>query len=131
MILNRLKDIIRSSINDQFDRLKDGDFNFDFDEWKKYDDEYEETQKQQQQYEQQYKSTHQQNTQNNKELKYYQILEVAPGSSFEVIKKSYRRLMKMYHPDLFRNDEEKHKTALEISRQLNEAYNHFEEKFGK
>jgi len=39
--------------------------------------------------------------------------------------------MKMYHPDLFRNDEEKHQTALEISRQLNEAYVHFEKKFGK
>ena len=65
MILNRLKDIIRSSINDQFDRLKDGDFNFDFDEWKKYDEEYEETRKQQETYERQYQSTNQNNSQSS------------------------------------------------------------------
>ncbi len=129
MILNRLKDIIRSSINDQFERLRDSDTRFDFEEWRKYDKEYEDTRQRQQQYEKQYQAK--QHAQNNNELKYYQILEVAPGSSFEVIKKSYRRLMKMYHPDLFRNDEEKHQTALEISRQLNEAYVHFEKKFGK
>ncbi len=129
MILNRLKDIIRASVNEQIDRLRDTDF--DFEEWKRYNDEYEKARKEQQQYEQQYRSTHQNTSQNTQELKYYQILEVPPGASFEQIKKSYRKLMKMYHPDLFRNDADKHETALEISRQLNEAYVYFEKKFGK
>jgi len=68
MILNRLKDIIRSSINDQFERLRDSDTRFDFEEWRKYDKEYEDTRQRQQQYEKQYQAK--QHAQNNNELKY-------------------------------------------------------------
>jgi len=47
---------------------------------------------------------------------YYSILEVAPGATLEQIKQSYRRLARLYHPDMNqgRND-------IRI-KQLNEAY---------
>lgn len=33
-------------------------------------------------------------------LQIYKILEVSPGVGFETVKKSYRKLVKQYHPDL-------------------------------
>ncbi len=128
MILNRLKDIIRASINEQIDRIRERDTDFDYEAWQQYDKEYERIRKEQASYQPPHGNG---SAKSNQEMKYYQILEVSPTASFEEIKKSYRRLMKMYHPDMFRNDEEKHQTALEISRQLNEAYVYFERKFGK
>jgi DnaJ like chaperone protein len=67
----------------------------------------------------------------SKEQEYYEILEVKPGASFEEIKKAYRKMMKIYHPDLFHNDPEKFKMAQEVSSTLNEAYSYFESKNGK
>ena len=48
---------------------------------------------------------------------YYKILELSPGCSIDDIKKSYRRLAKMYHPDL-----NKSKHAHELFIEINEAY---------
>lgn len=48
---------------------------------------------------------------------YYQILEVSPFASTEEIEKAYRRLVKGYHPDVYRA----FKTAF-LFRQLQEAY---------
>lgn len=131
MIFNRLKDIIRASINDSFEFLKNADLDFDSEAWKKYDSAYEQMREEQQKYEQTYRRHSAEGVKSDKALSYYQVLEVPPDASFEQIKKSYRKLMKMYHPDLFRNQPEKHEVALEISRQLNEAYTYFEQKFGK
>ena len=66
----------------------------------------------------------------SKEQQYYQDLELASGASFVEIKKQYRKLMKIYHPDLYHNDPEKHKIAQEVSRKINEAYVFFEKKAG-
>jgi len=66
-----------------------------------------------------------------KERAYYQNLELPYGAPFADIKKSYRRLMKIYHPDLYHNDSEKFEMAQQVSSQLNEAYVYFEQKFGK
>lgn len=48
---------------------------------------------------------------------YYQILEVERNSSAEVIKKSYRRLALIYHPDKTNND----KQLEEKWKEINEA----------
>ncbi len=48
---------------------------------------------------------------------YYAILEVDRNATEEEIKKSYRRLMKKYHPDLNKSKEDEEK-----SKEINEAY---------
>ncbi len=53
---------------------------------------------------------------------YYANLEIPYGSDLETVKKAYRKLMKQYHPDKFSGDPEKQKTATEITKRLNEAY---------
>ena len=63
------------------------------------------------------------------EKKYYKTLELEYGSDFNSIKKSYKKLLKKYHPDLFQNKPEKLKSAQEVTRQINEAYTYFERKF--
>ena len=60
---------------------------------------------------------------------YYANLELKAGASLEQIKKSYKTLMKKYHPDLFHNDEAQRKAAELITSKLNEAYSYFEKKF--
>lgn len=79
-------------------------------------------------YQNSYKSTSQSNDQ---EAKYYAWLELPYGSSFEDIKKSYKALMKKYHPDNFHNNETKRQTAEKLSQKLNEAYQYFEKKYSK
>lgn len=53
---------------------------------------------------------------------YYANLEIPFGSDLDTVKNAYRRLMKQYHPDKFSGNPEKQKTATEISKRLNEAY---------
>lgn len=50
---------------------------------------------------------------------YYRILEVTPDASEEQIKKSYRKLVKKYHPDQHPDDQE----AARHFRDISEAYN--------
>lgn len=47
---------------------------------------------------------------------YYAILEVPTSASLEQIKQSYRRLVRLYHPDINKGSEDIH------IKQLNEAY---------
>lgn len=51
---------------------------------------------------------------------YYEILEVDPKASKEVIEKAYKVLAKKYHPDL--QEEKNKKRAEEKIKNLNEAY---------
>lgn len=62
------------------------------------------------------------------EAQYYANLELTFGASIEEIRKSYKKLMRKYHPDFYGNDEGKRKVAEEIVQRLNEAKNYFEEK---
>lgn len=55
-------------------------------------------------------------------LKYYSALELAPGAGKEEIKKSWKKLMRKYHPDLFHTDPERRKLAAELSARLTQAY---------
>lgn len=52
-------------------------------------------------------------------MNYYDILEVQPSASEEVIKMAYKALVKKYHPDNYIGDP---KEAEKIMRQINEAY---------
>jgi DnaJ-domain-containing protein 1 len=52
----------------------------------------------------------------------YAALEVPVGSNFETVRKSYRALMRKYHPDHHSGSPEKQKTATELTQKLTEAY---------
>jgi DnaJ-domain-containing protein 1 len=54
--------------------------------------------------------------------KAYAALEVPTGSDFETVKRSYRRLMRKYHPDLHTGAPEKHRAATDLTQRLTEAY---------
>lgn len=47
---------------------------------------------------------------------YYRILEVSPNASLEQVKQAYRRLVRLYHPDINKGSQDIH------IKQLNEAY---------
>jgi DnaJ-domain-containing protein 1 len=52
----------------------------------------------------------------------YATLEVPMGSSFETVRRSYRTLMRKYHPDRHTSSPEKQRAANEIAQGLTEAY---------
>lgn len=52
---------------------------------------------------------------------YYEILEVSPKASQEMISKAYKVLVKRYHPDLQTSQEAKEKCEVKI-KEINEAY---------
>jgi len=54
--------------------------------------------------------------------KAYAALEVPAGSDLETVKRSYRRLMRKYHPDLNAGSSEKQRAATDLSQRLTEAY---------
>ncbi|MCI8471095.1 MAG: J domain-containing protein [Clostridia bacterium] len=58
---------------------------------------------------------------------YYEILEVNPKASKEVIEKAYRVLAKKYHPDLYTG--EKKEYAERKIKELNAAYNILSDEF--
>jgi DnaJ-domain-containing protein 1 len=57
----------------------------------------------------------------------YAQLEVPYGSEFEEVKKSFRRLMRKYHPDLHTGNPEKQKVATQLTMSLTQAYNELEQ----
>jgi hypothetical protein len=56
----------------------------------------------------------------------YEQLEVPYGAPLDEIKKSFRRLMRKYHPDLHINDAKKHAAATQLTMTLTEAYRELE-----
>ena len=52
----------------------------------------------------------------------YAAIEVPAGSDLETVKRSYRRLMRKYHPDLNAGSTEKQRAATDLSQRLTEAY---------
>lgn len=135
MIIDRLKNVLKANISAQMDKLKDNEYDlwrtfFDEDEHDASfytEDNFQDTTEEWEQTNHNYSNTH--TNQIQKEAEYYSDLELKPGASFKEIKSAYRRLVKMYHPDLFQNAPEKKKIADEVTRKINEAYNYFEKKF--
>ncbi len=62
------------------------------------------------------------------DAKYYEALEIPYGSSLDVIKTNYRKLIKVYHPDLYVSNEENYKIAVAVTKKINEAYQFLKEK---
>ncbi|HEY5091312.1 MAG TPA: J domain-containing protein [Polyangia bacterium] len=54
--------------------------------------------------------------------KAYAALEIRPGSDFETVRSSYRRLMRKYHPDLHAETPEQQRAATDLTQRLTEAY---------
>jgi DnaJ-domain-containing protein 1 len=54
--------------------------------------------------------------------KAYAALEVPAGSDFETVRKSYRRLMRKYHPDLHGGTAEAQRAATDLTQRLTQAY---------
>lgn len=136
MIIDRLKNVLKANVNAQIEKLKDNEYDL----WKTYfdEDEHDTSYYQEDNFkddyeqwdsssQQDYSNTH--NSTVNKEAEYYSDLELKPGATFKQIKSAYRRLVKLYHPDLFQNDPKKKEIADEVTRKINEAYNYFDKKF--
>lgn len=58
---------------------------------------------------------------------YYELLEVNPKASSEIIEKAYKVLIKQCHPDLYVGEEKRY--AEERTRELNEAYHVLSDSF--
>lgn len=58
---------------------------------------------------------------------YYELLEVNPKASKEIIEKAYKVLVKKYHPDLYQGDEKL--IAQKKVQELNEAYHVLSDNF--
>jgi DnaJ-domain-containing protein 1 len=57
----------------------------------------------------------------------YINLEVKFKAPFEEVKKSYKRLLRKYHPDRFANNPNKLKIATEITKKINRSYQNIKE----
>ena len=56
----------------------------------------------------------------------YQNLECPAGSTLQVVKVNFRRLMKKYHPDLQPQDKRSQEAALRITQIITESFNQLE-----
>ncbi len=59
---------------------------------------------------------------NHELAQHYASLETPYGSDLATVKKSWRRLVRQYHPDLHSDDPEKERVAQELTQGLNKAY---------
>ena len=65
---------------------------------------------------------------NKLEAEYYANLELKPGSGMEEIKFSYKKMIKLYHPDIYQNNDEKRKPRYKADSPHIKAYyrvNHY------
>jgi DnaJ-domain-containing protein 1 len=53
---------------------------------------------------------------------YYANLEVEYGADLQTVKKSYRRLVRRYHPDKHSDDDERERLATQLTQELTRAY---------
>ena len=53
---------------------------------------------------------------------YYASLELPYGAGLDTVRRTWKRLVKKYHPDLYSANEQKRRTATELVQGLNRAY---------
>lgn len=63
----------------------------------------------------------------DKIAKYYKVLDLPVGAPYEDVKKSYRKLMRKYHPDRHVGNAKKQKAATELSMRVTQAYKELED----
>ena len=68
---------------------------------------------------------------NERILPCFLILEVEPTSSIEDVKRAYRELVKVWHPDRFANDPALQKRAQEKLKEINAAFGILEDAFSR
>lgn len=64
-------------------------------------------------------------------FKAYEILGLKYGASYEEVKKAYRQLMRVHHPDRHANNPEKEREATRRSQALTEAFDLIEKHLGR
>lgn len=57
---------------------------------------------------------------------YYANLECEYGADMDTVKESYRRLMRMYHPDKYTHDPRMEELSTELTQELTRAYQSIE-----
>ncbi len=57
---------------------------------------------------------------------YYASLELPFGYKLELVKASWKKLLKKYHPDYYTNNPDKQKIAIALSQELTKAYKEIE-----
>ncbi|MBN2739059.1 MAG: DnaJ domain-containing protein [Spirochaetales bacterium] len=141
-IFNRLSNLVKSFFADDEESLKtkyrstlDPDEQDAWDELNDFlnDDNEEPRQKQYQEYKE-HSYTKAQHSEKDALRQDYKTLECDFGASFDEVKKSYKRLLRQYHPDKYANQPDKLKFATEITTKLNQAFQKiekFEEKNNK
>lgn len=67
----------------------------------------------------------------DKIAEYYKVLDLPMGAPFEDVKKSYRQLMRKYHPDRHVGNPKKQKAATELTMRVTQAYNELEKHLKK
>ena len=55
-------------------------------------------------------------------VRYYANLELPYGTGLDTVGRTWRRLVKKYHPDLYSADEDKKRIATDLVQGLNRAY---------
>lgn len=63
-----------------------------------------------------------------REMDYRANLQVDPDADLDTIRAAYRRLLRLYHPDLNAGDPEKQEIAEQITQRLNEAWDYLQTK---
>ena len=129
-MIDRIKDIFKAHVNHYLYRFEEGAVHFDDSPFEKrtrtssrnsgHSEKSENSRRSQ--------NTRQQKKSKTEEQMHYENLEVPYGSSFNTIKKSYKRLAMEYHPDKFHADDKKHRVAQEVMQSINTSYNYFKNK---
>jgi len=133
-LVDRLKLVVQSEINSSpslewLDKLLSNDDKV-FEDFlnKRYSKQNSENQSYKQNYKESKAKTDSESFHDPELAGYYANLEVPYGADLETVKKSWKRLLAKYHPDMHSSDSEKQKLATELTKGLNKAYKSLEQR---